>query len=178
MLNNQINYIQSLQQTFDDMSFLLGCIQIKTCSANHYLMAMAHKIFEKIIKHHIGNSAHLEFDDDAHAVAVTFVVDVRDAIYFLSLNQFGNFLDELSFIYLIRNLCNNNSLSTAVGHLYFCLGANKYPTPTCFKSFSDTGQALNNTACWKIGTCNIIHKAFDRNVRVVNVCEYCISNFS
>ena len=56
--------------------------------------ALLHRgVLEELVEHDLGLAAALEFDDDAHAVAVAFVADVGDVVDDLVVDQFGDALD-------------------------------------------------------------------------------------
>ena len=75
----------------------------------------------------------LDFDHDAHAVAVAFVADVGDAFDFLVLDQLGDVLDQPRFIHLIGKLGDDDVLAVLAALLDGCLGANLEadPRPVC-----------------------------------------------
>ena len=53
----------------------------------------------------------LDFDHDAHAVAVAFVANVGDAFDLLVVDQLGDVLDQVLFVHLIRKLGDDDVLA-------------------------------------------------------------------
>ncbi len=51
-----------------------------------------------------------QFDDDAHALAVRFIAQGRNAVDFLIAGQVGNGLDDARFIDLIRDFRHDNAV--------------------------------------------------------------------
>ena len=106
MLDDEVDDIQSLEQTFEDMSFLLGGIEVEAGPAEHDFVTVTYEIFDKVleveqlraaihegdivnreaglelgvfekgVEHHVCHGSHLQLDDDAHTLAVALVVDV------------------------------------------------------------------------------------------------------
>ena len=59
-------------------------------------------------------SVPLQLDDDPHAFAVGLISDVRDAVYPLVLYQFSDLLDPSGFVYLKRDLCDDDLHASAL----------------------------------------------------------------
>ena len=58
---------------------------------------------EQLVQHHIGHRIALQFDHDAHAVAVGFVAEVGNAFELLVAHQFRDLLDQAGLVHLIGN---------------------------------------------------------------------------
>ena len=78
---------------------------------------------EKLVEDDFGLFVALDFDHDAHAVAVAFVADVGDAVDFLVLDQLGDVLDQPRFVHLIRQLGDDDVLAVLATLLDGGLGA-------------------------------------------------------
>ena len=68
------------------------------------------RVLVELVEHDLGLRAALEFDDDAHAVAIGFVAYVADVVDDFVVDQLGDALDELGLVYLVRNLGDNDGL--------------------------------------------------------------------
>ena len=58
----------------------------------------------ELVQHDIGDGIALQFDDDAHALAVGFIAQVRDAFDLFLAYQIGDLFDERRLVHLIGNL--------------------------------------------------------------------------
>ena len=62
------------------------------------------RVLEEIIEDELRFLAALDLDDDAHSFAGRFIAHIRDAIDLLGLHQFGDALDQLRLVHLVRDL--------------------------------------------------------------------------
>ena len=65
--------------------------------------ALQRSHLEKFVQQHVSVRIALHFYDDAHSFAVAFIVHVADALYAFFVHQASNVLDQLSFIYAVRD---------------------------------------------------------------------------
>ena len=64
---------------------------------------------EQVVEDHLGVGVVLEFDDDAHTVAVGLVPDVGDALQALVLHLVGHVLDEHPLVHLVWDLSDDDA---------------------------------------------------------------------
>src|SRR5262245_19961950 len=81
------------------------------------------RVLEKIVENQLRFLAALQFDDDAHAVAVALVSDVADAFDLLVLDQFGDAFDQAGLVDLIGNLGDHDIFPVLAGFFDRGLGA-------------------------------------------------------
>ena len=67
------------------------------------------RLGKEAVQDHLGIGVALEFDDDAHAVAVGLIAQVRDAIQALFVDLVGNVPDELPLVHLIGQLRHDDA---------------------------------------------------------------------
>ena len=73
--------------------------------------ALLHRgVLVELVEDDLRLRAALEFDDDAHAVAVGFVAHVADVVDDLVVDQLGDALDELGFVDLVGDLGDDDRL--------------------------------------------------------------------
>ena len=82
--------------------------------------------------------AALEFENDTHAVAITFVADVGDAVDFLFVDEGGDVGDELRLVHLIGDLGDDDALAVFAEFFGEGLGAH-------LDGAAATGVAIDNT---------------------------------
>ena len=74
--------------------------------------ALLHRgVLVELVEHDLGLGAALEFDDDAHAVAVALVAQVGDVVDDLVVDQIGDALDQLALVDLVGNLGDDDGLA-------------------------------------------------------------------
>ena len=121
-----VQVIERGQVTFQDVLAVFGFLQQECCAAAHDFYAMidevldgrdqshflglpAHNcqqdhteaflhlgVLEELVEHDLRFGAALQFDHDAHAVAVTLVANVGDIVDDFVVDQVGNALDQLA----------------------------------------------------------------------------------
>ena len=65
----------------------------------------------ELVQHHVGVGVALQLDDDAHAVAVGFVAQIRNALQPLLADEFGDLLDQRRLVHLIGYLGDDQRLA-------------------------------------------------------------------
>src|SRR6202007_185436 len=85
----------------------------------------------------------LEFNHNAHAVAIACVAHVGDVFDFLVVDQSGDVLDEDRLVHLIRNFGDDNGL-TIFGKVFAArLGATAEASPPRAVGFEASGASVN-----------------------------------
>ena len=80
-------------------------------------------VLEELVEHELRFAAALEFDHDAHAVAVALVADVGDVVDDLVVDQFRDALDQPRFVHLVGNFGDDDRLAVFGDVLDAGLGA-------------------------------------------------------
>src|SRR5260370_8081765 len=80
-------------------------------------------VLEEIVENELGFFAALDFDDDAHSLAVGFVADIADAVELLGLDQLRAALDEPGLVYLIGEFGDDDVFAVLAGIFRGRLGA-------------------------------------------------------
>ena len=71
-------------------------------------------VLEELVEHDLRLGAALQLDHDAHAVAVALIADVRDVVDDLVVDQFGDALDQVGLVDLVRNFGDDDRLAIFV----------------------------------------------------------------
>ena len=69
------------------------------------------RVAVELVQHHVGDRVALELDDDAHALAVGLVAQVRDALDLLLAHELGDLLDQRRLVHLIGNFGEDDRLA-------------------------------------------------------------------
>ena len=102
------------------MQFLQGHQLGPTAVQRHHVGAEARlqrRIAVELVQHHVRHGVALDLDDDAHAVAIGFVAQIRDALDLLLANELGDLLDQRRLVHLIGNLVDDDRLALLANHL-------------------------------------------------------------
>ena len=85
---------------------------------------------EELVEDDVGVGVAFYVYDDAHALSACLVVDVRDAVYFSFLDEVGDVLDELCFVYAVGYLGDDDFVVLLVG-LNLCLCSHDDASSSC-----------------------------------------------
>src|SRR6185312_2887743 len=69
------------------------------------------RVAEQLVQHHLGGGVALQFDDDAHALAIALVAQVRDALDQLLAHAFGDALYHARLVDLIGHFGDDDRLT-------------------------------------------------------------------
>ena len=69
------------------------------------------RVLEKLVEHDLRFGAALQFDHDAHAVAIALVANVGDVFDGLVVDQLGHALDQVALVHLIRNFGDDDGVA-------------------------------------------------------------------
>ena len=70
------------------------------------------RVLVELVEHDLRFRAALQFDHDAHAVAIGFVAHVADVVDDLVVHQFGDALDQRRLVHLVRNFGDDDGLAS------------------------------------------------------------------
>jgi len=99
----------------------------------------------------------LEFNDDAHAVAIGFVADVGDLIDDLFVHELGDAFDELGLVDLVGDL-GDDELLAVVAHVFNGdLGAHEEASAAGLVGVGDAAAAVEEATGGEVGTLHVLH---------------------
>ena len=122
----------------------------------------------ELIEHHVGDRFALELDDDAHAVAIGLVAQVRDPLQPLFAHEFGDLFDQGCFVDLIGDFRNDQRLAILAQGLAVDLGAHDDRAAPGGIGRADACSAENRAAGRKIRPGDDLHQVLDGYVRLVH----------
>src|SRR5260370_2389873 len=108
-------------------------------------------VLEEIVEDELRFFAALDFDDDAHALAVGFVADIADAVGLLGLDQLGDALDEPGLVHLIGGFGDDNVFAVLAGIFDGGLGTHGEAAAAGLVGLLDSLSAGDQTPGGKIG---------------------------
>ena len=131
--------------------------------------ALLHRgVLEELVEHDLRLAAALEFDDDAHAVAVALVADVADLVDDLVVHQVGDALDEARLVHLVGNLGDDDRFFVFGEVLDGGLGAHHEAAASGAVGFGDAAAAVDESAGGEVGALHELHDVGERGLRVVH----------
>ena len=122
----------------------------------------------QVVQDDLRRSVALDVDDDVHAVAVRMVVDVRDAVEALLLDEVRDALDQPRLVDLVRQL-GDDDLEPAV-RLFNDLGAGAHVDLAAARAVggADARAAHDDAAGREVRPLDVLHQAVERDVGVVD----------
>ncbi len=122
-----------------DQPHFLG-LSIGHRQENHAEAFLHGGVLEELVEHDLRFGAALEFDHDAHAVAVALVADVGNVVDDFVVDQLRDALDQARLVYLIRNLGDDDRLAVFGEILNGGAGAHHETAAAGFVGFEDSGS--------------------------------------
>ena len=110
-------------------------------------------------------------------MAVALVVGVAYAVKFAFLNQVGNVFYQLSLVYSIRYLRNDN-LVVRLAALNFSLGTHHNAAAARSVSVAHALHAVNIGSRREVGRLYVLHKTVDIDVRVVYISATAVNHLA
>src|SRR5438128_8150774 len=132
---------------------------------NHAERFLHLRVLEEIVQDELRLFAALQLDDDAHAFTRGFIADIGNAFDLLVLDQFGDALDELGLVHLVRNFSDDDIFAILAGFLDGGFRAHGKAAAAIFVSGFDAFAAGNVRAGRKIRAGNDLHHFLERCVR-------------
>ncbi len=125
-------------------------------------------MLEELVEHDLRFGAALQFDDDAHAVAIALVAHVGDFVDDLVIDQLGDALDEVRLVDLVRNLGDDDRFLVLRQVLDRSLGAHQEAAAPGAIGLHDAAAAMDEAAGGKVGALHELHDVGQRGVRIVH----------
>ena len=191
-----VDVVAGYDQSFGQMSLLLGFCQVMACAAQHHLAAMIDECLkdflqakrlgssvhqrhivhaerrlqcshlEQLVKHDLGIGLTLDIDHDIDLASGRGIRHVGDAVDLLLVGQFGYILYKFRLDYTVRNLGYNDGIVVVV-RLYLGLGSDHDTASSCLVGVANTLQAVYLAACGEIRSLDIFHQSVKINVGIV-----------
>ena len=125
-------------------------------------------VLVEVVEHDLRHRTVLEVDDDAHALAVGLIAQVRDAFDLLLVHGLGNLLLEKALVDLIRDLGHDEALTPVLVLLDVHLGAQRDRATARLIGFLDAVGAHDDAACREVRAGEHLHELVGRDVGVVD----------
>ncbi len=104
--------------------------------------------------------AALEFDDDAHAIAIAFVANVGDAFEFLVRHQLRDLFDQSRLVDLVWNFGDDDDVAILSLAFDNRAGAHGDRAAAGGIGLPNSCASINKTGRWKIRTLNVLGNVF------------------
>ena len=101
-------------------------------------------VLVELVEHELRLAVALQFDHDAHAVAIAFVADVGDGVDDLVVDQLRDALDQARLVDLVRNFGDDDGFAIFVESFDARLGAHDEAAASGFVGVHDSGSAVND----------------------------------
>ena len=148
------------------------------CQHIHAETGLQLRIFIELVQYHVGLKFLLDFNNHAHALAVGFVADIRNAFDFLFLHQFGDFLHQHRLVDLVRDFVHHNRLTVLADFLNRALRPHHNRAAPGQVRIFRPAVAQNQPAGREVRPRHDADKVFNRNVRIVHIRRARVQNFA
>ena len=125
------------------------------------------RLLEQIVQHDLRIGVLFQLDDHTHTVAVGLVPEVGNAVQALVLHLFGNVLDELTLIDLIRKLGDDNPHPVLAMLLKLRPGADDHLATAGGVGRTDAAASHNDAAGREVRAGDMLHQVGQSRFRVV-----------
>src|SRR4051812_9168227 len=125
-------------------------------------------VLVQLVEDDLRFGATLQLDDDAHALARGFVADVGDVVYHFVGDQVGDALDELGFIYLIRDLGDDDGFASAGDVFSAGFGAHDEASAAVGIGLLNAALAVDDSGSREVGALDDLQKVFELRLRLVD----------
>ena len=136
------------------------------------------RLLVEVVEHHLGHFAALEFNHQAHAGLVRFVLDVADAFNLLFVHQLGHALLQRLFVHLVGQLIDDDGLALAAINVFKVhLGTHDdFAAPGAVAVFHAC-DAVDDAGRWEVRRGHDFHQLVDRGLGVVQEVQAGIHHF-
>src|ERR1019366_586139 len=125
-------------------------------------------VLVELVQHDLRLRSTLELDDDAHAVAIALVADVRDFVDDLFVDQLGDALNELGLVDLVGDLVDDDRRFFLGDLLGGHLGAHEEAAATGGVGLGDAGFAEDEAAGGEIRALHVAQDFEEAGVGIVH----------
>ena len=125
-------------------------------------------VLEELVENDLRLGAALEFDHDAHAVAIALVANVGDVFDFFVVDQLRDALDQARFVYLIRNFGDDDGLAIFGDVFDGGFGAHHEAAAAGAVGFEDSGASVDDAGGGEIGALHELQNFGELRVGIVD----------
>lgn len=206
--DNWVDVGQCNGQCFEDMCLVVCFVQFENCMMGYYFMVVVYKcgddVFQvydfwlimvqsyyvdvegdlqlglgiEVVKYYFFYCIVFYFNYDVYFVFIRFVMQCVDVFYVFFFDQFGDFFDQVCFVYLIWNFVYDDGF--VVGfcvYFYFCVCVDVYFIVIGVIGFFDVVMVIDNGGGWEIRVRNMCYQFFNVDVFIVNICQIVVNYF-
>ena len=126
------------------------------------------RVLEELVENDLRFGAALEFDDDAHAVAIAFVAHVGDVFDVFVVDQLRDALDQDGLVYLIGNFGDDDGLAIFVEVLDRGFGAHHEASAAGAVGLENSRAAVDDAGGREIGALHEFQNLGELRVGIVD----------
>ena len=119
------------------------------------------------VQHHLGVGVPLQFDNDAHTVAVRLIPQVGDTLQPLVMDLVGYVLNELPLVHLIGKLGDDDAGAVLAVLLKLGAGADDHLAPAGGIGLADAAAAHDDAPGGKVRPGDVLHQVVQSGLRVI-----------
>ena len=132
----------------------------------------------ELVEHHVSDRVALDLDNDAHAIAIGLIAEIRDALDALLANEFRHALDQRGLVDLVGDLVNDQRLAILAQLFDHDLGAHDDGAAAGCVSGADARAPENRPAGREVGPRNMLQQFLERDVWLVHQGEKAVDHLA
>ena len=115
------------------------------------------RVLVELVEHDLRFGASLQFDDDAHTVAIGFIANVADVVDHFVVGEFGDALDHARLVHLVRNFGDHDGLASAADVLDRSLRAHHEAAAPSLVGVDNAAFAVDESAGGEVRSLHELH---------------------
>ena len=125
-------------------------------------------MLEELVEHDLRLAAALQFNHDAHSIAIGFITNVADIFDGLVVDQFGDALDQVPLVHLIGNFRNDDGLAVLCEILNRRFGAHHETSTPVLVGLKNSSFPMNDAVGGEVRSLNDLQHFRQHSLRIVD----------
>ncbi len=126
------------------------------------------RVLVELVEHDLRFGAALQFDDDAHTVAIGLIANVADVVDDLIVGEFGDTLDHARLVHLVGNFGDHDGLPPAADVFDSGLSTHHETAAPSLVGVDDAALAVNEAAGGEIRSLHELHHFRQASLGIVH----------
>src|SRR5216684_1054732 len=144
---------------------------------NHAETFLHGGVLEELVENDLRLGAALQLDDDAHAVAIAFVADVRNVFDVFVVDQLRDALDQPGLVHLIRNFGDDDGLLVLRNVFDGSLGAHHEAAAPGAVGFENSGTPVDDAGSGEVWSLHVLQNFRELRAGIVDERDGGVHNF-
>ena len=135
------------------------------------------RVLVELVENDLRFGGALEFDDDAHAVAIALVANVGDVVDDFFVHQVGDALDELRLVDLVGDLGDDDRLLVLGKSFDGGAGTHEEAAAACFVGLGNAAATVEKSSGGEVGALHVLENGLESGVGIVDQLDGGVDDF-